>query len=204
MALTLAQIKLTPADLLDFTELLDEKMLKKKAADDKGLYSGALKDYPITCLFLRNFFKDQPDRGSYNDVLILFENGCSLKIFNANTNPQPLFRKGVATVQSPQVLLHTKGKHGITGLFPHMAWRQYSTVQVLRDPEIQGGQSIPDRDSLGQRFWIDIHKGGFTSNNSLGCFTIPPSQWDEFKDKTYTLTEKYKQTALLSFVYIIG
>lgn len=188
-------------DLWEGVQAKGPKLLKEVATRDRGLYSNVLANYPMVCVFLRDWDSSQNSRGTYNDPCIVYEKGKCIKVYHANTNPQPFWRARVAEIKAPQALLHTPGMHGVSGTFPHMAWRQYSTVKLSRDPAIQGGPRIDDLDSLNAKFWINLHSGGWTSTNSLGCLTIAKGEWADFYKLTIDKTKAHKQAALLSFVF---
>lgn len=152
----------------------------------------SLGNYPVYIIGVRGYYRDtmgKPgvnDRGIYDDAFfIVGPNGLFLP-FNGNTDPSR-HQKAVAVLQ-PGVYLYSQGLHGISGKSPYPALRQASDVTVLRD-----GSTEPVTDSISNRFWINIHKGGRNTTSSLGCQTTPPDQWDDFKFQVYTHMDEHKQ-----------
>lgn len=99
--------------------------------------------------------------------------------FNGNTDPSRV-RKGTGTAEATKGMAvldvgvwksYRFDVHG--GSQPHEAICQRAAkVDVTRD----GDPSYPD---IGY-FGINIHRGGYYATSSIGCQTVPPSQWDEF------------------------
>lgn len=111
------------------------------------------------------------DRSIYDDAMFVV--GSSFKSFNANTDPS-VFKFSVATLKVG-TYRYRPGPHGITfdkPGYPYPAFVQAGEVVVKRD----------DRkgDFVGW-FGINIHGGGRTKTSSLGCQTLPPGQWEEFR-----------------------
>jgi len=65
-------------------------------------------------------------------------------------------------------------------------------VTVLRD----GDPNYPETGMFG----INIHRGGASGTSSLGCQTIPPTQWEVFKSLGY---EQLKLAGQATFKYVL-
>lgn len=149
--------------------------------------------------------------GIYDDALFLITpNG--VEGFNGNTDPSRLI-KGVAQLV-PGTYYYKKGLHGLHHLDlndPHQkdildeairsgrdisnltywAFRQDSDVSVKRE-----GDDTVHTDNVQNRFWIDIHRGGYNTTSSAGCQTIHPDQWPDFKGKGYAAMDEFNQTRI--------
>lgn len=130
------------------------------------------------------------DRGIYDDALfIIWPDGFAA--FNANTDPS-IWRPRVATLK-PGIWRYKPGSHGITFNrpgYPYPAFVQAGPVTVRRD---KAG------DDTGW-FGINIHRGSERTTSSLGCQTLPPKQWDFFRD---TLNGALKRAGVKSFPYVL-
>lgn len=141
-------------------------------------YREKLEDYSVFFVGIRGYYQDTMgapgvnDRSVYDDAMFIFANGV-FRAFNGNTDPSKQ-QPGIAVLQ-PGFYLYKPGLHGVSGPNPYPAFRQHSNVTVLRD-----GAKKPVTDDPAHRFWIDIHRGGYSTTSSLGCQTIPPDQWDEY------------------------
>lgn len=160
-----------------------------------------IKKYPVVLVGVRGYYLNtmgKPgtnDRGIYDDAFFW----CSPSSFmsaNGNTDPSKL-RKGKGTGSSkgmaklePGVWMYKTGVHN--GSVPHPAFRQADKVTVKRDGD-------PDYLDTGM-FGINIHRGGKNSTSSLGCQTVPPDQWDSFKNLGYSELKRYGQK---EFPYIL-
>lgn len=133
--------------------------------------------YKVKLLGLRGYFKttmgdpEANDIGIYDDAICLVSDK-TFEAWNANTDPSKQY-KGIATLKPGGPYIYKIGMHNMHN--PYQALRQHGNVTVLRD-------GIPVTDSPGNRFYIDIHKGGYATTSSLGCQTIPPVQWFDFLD----------------------
>jgi lysozyme len=125
------------------------------------------------------------DRGIYDDAIFLVTPD-SFVAFNANADPTVKFRPGLAQLK-PGVYRYKVGTHGLNRpkAQRYTALVQASPVTVIRD-----GQG-PDTGWFG----INIHRGGSTTS-SLGCQTIPRSQWDEFIAAVQKALRRYGITSL--------
>lgn len=131
--------------------------------------------YPVKLLGVRGYYKTtmgdpaKNDVGIYDDAIFISSKNY-FGSFNANTDPSRIF-KDVAVLKQGGPYLYKIGMHNMK--HPYKALRQYGNVTVLRN-------GIPVMDSPMNRFYIDIHKGGYGTTSSLGCQTIYPDQWNEF------------------------
>ncbi len=149
---------------------------------------------------VRGYYRDtmgepgRNDRGIYDDAIFVV-GPETFAAFNANTDPSA-FRSGVASLL-PGVHWYRPGNHGITrpgGGYP--AFRPATKDEAL--PVRRDGD--PDVPSTRPGIAINIHRGGRTGTSSLGCQTIPPSQWDAFHA---LLTLQLRKTGLKMFPYIL-
>lgn len=169
----------------------------------------------VKLLAIRGYYKrtmgdpTRNDRNIYDDAFFILT-PFVYRSFNANCDPS-VKRDGVAVLQ-PGVYYHRKGLHNISKLnrakkdheaiyrrllsgkdvpeWPRTYWalRQDSDATVLRD-----GSSQAVTDSPNNRFWINIHKGSYSTTSSLGCLTIHPDQWEEFRTTVFAEMDRCKQ-----------
>lgn len=133
------------------------------------------------------------DRGVYDDAVFVIEPE-GVHNFNANTDPAR-FARGVARLKSRQAIRYRPGPHGFSRKDgPYPAFRQDSNCTVIRD------ETGEDTDTPAKRFWINLHRRGITTTSSLGCQTIPPHQWNEFKTLVDGLLKKHSQE---TFYYLL-
>ena len=130
--------------------------------------------YPVQLLGIRGYYKDtmgevgKNDRGIYDDAIFAISDQI-YQGYNANTDPS-VKRQGIAGLK-PGTYIYKIGMLNMKN--PYKAFRQHGNVTVVRDGKGE------DTDSPANRFYIDIHKGGFGTTSSLGCQTIYPTQWLE-------------------------
>ncbi|RVG86221.1 lysozyme [Sinorhizobium meliloti] len=133
------------------------------------------------------------DRGVYDDAIFVVEPE-GVHNFNGNTDPGR-FGRGIAKLKSHQAIRYRPGPHGFSRRNgPYPAFRQDSNCTVIRDGIGE------DTDSPAGRFWINLHRGNITSTSSLGCQTVPPHQWNEFKTLIDGLLKKHSQE---TFYYLL-
>lgn len=133
------------------------------------------------------------DRGVYDDAIFVVEPD-GIHNFNGNTDPGR-FARGIAKLKSRQAVRYRPGPHGFSRKNgPYPAFRQDSNCAVIRD------ETGEDTDSPAGRFWINLHRGGITTTSSLGCQTVPPHQWNEFKTLVDGLLKKHSQE---TFYYLL-
>lgn len=152
-------------------------------------FSSQLHDYPVIVLGIRGYYKKTMgnpltnDVGIYDDALFII-GPHHFSSYNANTDPSVL-RKGVAVLKVGTVTMYKVGLHNMKN--PYEALRQYGRVTVIRDGR-------EETDTKVAPFYIDIHKGGFTTTSSLGCQTIHPNQWQSFISTMKDQLKRVKQT----------
>ncbi|MEH7844700.1 lysozyme [Rhizobium laguerreae] len=133
------------------------------------------------------------DRGLYDDAMFVIE-PSDVYSFNGNTDPGR-FGRGIARLKSRQAIRYRPGLHGFSRKDgPYPAFRQDSDCTVIRD------ETGDDTDNPSHRFWINFHRGGVTTTSSLGCQTVPPHQWNEFKTLVDKLLKNHGQE---TFYYLL-
>jgi len=125
-------------------------------------------------------------RGVYDDAIILLSPSVHAS-FNANTDPS-VHRKGIATL-IPGVYRYKKGRHGISRGPGYPALRPATKEEAL--PVMRDGDG---NETVG--YHINIHRGGRNTTSSLGCQTIPPTQWDSFISLVYGEMDRYQQSTI--------
>jgi len=141
---------------------------------------------PLLIVGIRGYYRDtlgvpgRNDRGIYDDALIV--DGPEVTYaFNANTDPGGYrpghgfeeSKRGMASLKPGLYRAHRFGIHRRGTPGAHEALVQIGgPVTVIRDGN-------PPYEHTGM-FGINIHRGGQTKTNSLGCQTIPPHQWPAF------------------------
>lgn len=160
-----------------------------KAAEITKLIPQAVADqYPVILVGVRGYYRDtmgavgKNDRGIYDDAIFVIAPDCFAS-FNANTDPSA-FKPNVSSLKLG-VHLYKKGKHKISSPNGYAAFRPATKDEGL--PVTRDGVG----DSIG--YAINIHKGGYNGTSSLGCQTIPPSQWESFRSLVYSLMDKNGQ-----------
>jgi lysozyme len=165
------------------------KLLRPDA--EKLLASFAVSGYPVKLLGIRGYFKatmgdpKKNDIGIYDDAIFIVAPD-HYSNFNANTDPSRALPH-VAVLKPGGPYLYKIGMHNMK--HPYEALRQYGNVTVLREGH-------EDTDSPENRFFIDIHKGGYGTTSSLGCQTIYPDQWPEFLSTVEKLIAANSQTII--------
>lgn len=117
------------------------------------------------------------DRGVYDDAMFIVTPGY-FGAFNANCDPSS-YRKGYGTGDAKGIASLKSGAYYAWLLDYHKGkylalCQRAGDMTVIRDG-IKGPYEHTSK-------WLGInnHKGGITTTASLGCQTIPPSQWDEY------------------------
>lgn len=167
-------------------------------------YNIDLQVNPVVLVGIRGYYlnsmgeKGKNDRGIYDDALIWVIRDRGVMTFNGNCDPSKYRKgsgksaeKGMASL-NPGIWFYKTGVHN--GKVPHPAFRQYKEVSVTRDGTKGNYQDYGF-------FGINIHRGGANGTSSLGCQTVPPSQWEAFKSLGYAAIKEY---GLVSFPYILA
>jgi hypothetical protein len=128
------------------------------------------------------------DRGIYDDAFFIRNLKTGLFApFNGNADPA-LYREGIASVQEDQVVWYKKGRHGLGKPTEHWALRQARPLKVKRDNG-KGGYTY----HAPSWPWTNLHRGGSKGTSSIGCLTVPPSQWDSFLALAYVQLKESNQ-----------
>lgn len=169
-----------------------------------------LQKYHVILIGVRGYYRDtmgdvgKNDRGIYDDAIFVIVNPVlpvgavgaagdtsdqgEFLSFNANTDPSASDKaKPDVAVLCPGVHFYKQGRHRITRPPSYPAFRPATKDEELRVTR-NGQPSIA--------FAINIHKGSNTGTSSMGCQTIPPSQWDSFQTTVYMLMDRYAQKVI--------
>lgn len=136
--------------------------------------------------------KGKNDIGIWDDGFIWVGHDGELATFNGNVDPSRYY-KNVATLKAGK-WRYKKGYHGYGKANGHMAFRQAAPVVVLRYQSDGSFKEYPLGDT------INIHRGGNSTTSSAGCQTLPPAQWDSFREYGYMLLNRY---AKKDFLYLL-
>lgn len=151
----------------------------------------------VVVVGIRGYYKDtmgKPgvnDRGIYDDAIFLV-GPDHFSSYNGNTDPSG-YRKGWGTGASKGMASLKAGLYRAykldmhNGQYPALCQRA-DVVTVVRDGE-------PNYEDTGW-FGINIHRGGDGTTSSLGCQTIPPSQWSSFMENVKRLLREHNQTVV--------
>ena len=135
------------------------------------------------------------DRDMYDDAIFIIAPDFFAS-YNANTDPSG-WRKGRAELVAPQAIKYRPGLHGYSRRKgPYPAFRQASDVVVKRDGGIGNGRALGNglfTDRGRNRFWINLHRGGWGGTSSHGCQTIHPKDWDAFYTTVRNLMRRFGQ-----------
>jgi len=161
-------------------------------AQIERLIPKSVKDaYTVILVAVRGYYRDTMgktgvnDRGIYDDAIFIVSPDCFIA-YNANTDPSA-WKPNVSSLKLG-THLYRKGKHKIASPNGYAAFRPATKDEGL--PVTRDGVG----DSIG--YAINIHRGGNTGTSSLGCQTLPPSQWDSFKSTAYLQMDKYGQKVI--------
>ncbi len=150
----------------------------------------------------RGYFRDsmgvvgKNDRAIYDDACFLWDPHPGRRVcYNFNTDPSR-YRKGHGTDEStkgmasliPGVWKYQLGLHK----GEYQAMIQAGEVTVMRD----GDPNYTDTGFFG----INIHRGGEGTTSSLGCQTVPPSQWSDF---IMTVKQYMKENGVTRINYVL-
>lgn len=126
------------------------------------------------------------DRVFYDDALFVVENPNTVWAYNFNCDPS-VYRKGVATLKAEEKYNVVKWRHR----------GRYPALQITRDILHRDGTTQLSIGRHGINFHYDAEH---YSKDSLGCQTLPRSQWDAFIKLAYGLMDKHKVT---NFTYYL-
>jgi len=163
---------------------------QKKEVTLRLLAKAGVKD-SVAIVGIRGYYLDsmgvagKNDRGIYDDAIFVVSPSAYVT-FNANTDPS-VKRKGIASL-IPGVHVYKKGRHGISKGPGYPALRPATKNEAL--PVWRDDEGI----SLG--YHINIHRGGNSTTSSLGCQTIPPSQWNSFISLVYDQMDRFSQKTI--------
>jgi lysozyme len=163
---------------------------QKKEVTLRLLAKAGVKD-SVALVGIRGYYLDsmgvagKNDRGIYDDAIFVVSPSAYVT-FNANTDPS-VKRKGIASLV-PGVHVYKKGRHGISKGPGYPALRPATKNEAL--PVFRDDEGI----SLG--YHINIHRGGNSTTSSLGCQTIPPSQWNSFISLVYDQMDRFSQKTI--------
>ncbi len=153
----------------------------------------------VVVVGLRGYYRDsmgakgRNDFGIYDDAIFILSEGRDPWSFNANTDPSRYVRRkdgrGMAKLD-PGRYVYAPGWHGYGRPSGHQAFRQRGPVRITRF----GGQR-----QTGQ-FAINIHRGGWRTTSSEGCQTLPPGQFEDFRETINNLLGWY---GMKTFDYIL-
>jgi lysozyme len=150
--------------------------------------------YPVKLLGVRGYYKNtmgapgKNDIGIYDDAIFIIAPNKLMLSYNANTDPSRSL-PNVAVLKPGGPYLYKVGMHGVSGLHPYRALRQFGRVTVLRNGK-------EDTDTAAAPFYIDIHRGGYNTTSSLGCQTVHPDQWPDFFANVERLMDANRQSII--------
>lgn len=129
---------------------------------------------PVTLVGVRGYYSDTflPSGNNinvYDDAIFLISE-YGYYPFNANTDPS-ILRPKVARLK-PGIWQYKLGTHNIS----KPKNRQYPALVQAAPVTVSRYKGDDDSGWFG----LNIHKGSNTTTSSLGCQTIPPSQWNGF------------------------
>lgn len=116
------------------------------------------------------------DRQLYDDAIFLVTKDEMIP-YNGNTDPSA-FKLSIACLKP--------------GIWPVYKFDLHSGKYLALCQ--RAGKVTVVRDGKGEdtgNFGINIHRGGVWGTGSLGCQTIPPSQWDNFIELAQVLAKKH-------------
>lgn len=147
----------------------------------------------ISLVGIRGYYKktlgnpEENDRTLYDDALIITDKtGTVYETFNFNCDPS-ISKTGVAVLLGNESYNVVKHKHK----------GKYDALQIVQDKLKRDGWRTVD---IG-RHGINFHKDADDrSKYSLGCQTLPKSQWDNFIALVYRLMSERRQPQIKYFL----
>jgi lysozyme len=141
------------------------------------------------------------DRRVYDDGVWL-KTPSGIFCFNYNMDPNGRrpghgfgSSKGMASLEDG-CHIYKKHKHKSQ----YWALGQAEAMPVMRDADDRAENVFTFQ---GQKYYrhvgwhgINIHRAGTNTTSSLGCQTLPPSQWDAFIKLVYSQMDLYKQKTI--------
>lgn len=164
---------------------------QKRDISERYLLKAGIRD-KVCLLGVRGYYLDtmgrrgKNDRGIYDDAIFVVSPTAYVS-YNANTDPS-VHRKGIATLIAG-LYRYKKGRHGISKGQGYPALRPATKEEAL--PVMRDGDG---NETVG--YHINIHRGGRNTTSSLGCQTIPPTQWDSFISLVYGEMDRYQQSTI--------
>lgn len=127
------------------------------------------------------------DRGVYDDAGFIVTPDL-FAAFNFNTDPSS-YRKGYGLGETKGIARVKPGAYYCWKLDLHKGkyialCQRRGKITVIRDG-ING-----EYEQTSEYLGINNHKGGINTTASLGCWTVPPEQWDEYIN---TVVDQLKQ-----------
>jgi lysozyme len=158
-------------------------------------------DDPLPAAFAwscRGYYRDSlgkpgvNDRGINDDAIGFISDQVDVRI-RANVDPS-VYRKGVSSLKTRQVVWYVPGWHGYASIYGHSAFRQDSPVIVKRDGTESFSKGTIHKKygvclgsgywtdlGFGERFWTNLHRQSGSGTSSLGCQTVPMPEWTGFR-----------------------
>lgn len=138
--------------------------------------------YPVYIVGIRGYYKNSMgsagvnDRGIYDDALFIVSGNKSYP-FNGNVDPAS-YRKGYGFAEQKGMASTKPGLYYCLKLDYHKGkylalCQRLGPITVIRDGN-------PPYEHTSKYIGANNHKGGISTTNSLACWTVVPSQWDEY------------------------
>jgi lysozyme len=172
----------------------------KRVEAEAALSPFILDQFPVKLLGIRGYYKDSIGKPGMNDIdvyddALIVVAPSHYSTWNFNTDPTR-YEKTIARLKEGGPYLYKIGLHNMK--HPYEALRQWGRVTVIRGT---AADEREETDTADHPFFIDIHKGGVNTTSSLGCQTLPLSQWDEFL-KTVKYQIKLNKQSIIPYCLI--
>lgn len=144
--------------------------------------------YPVYIVGIRGYYKNTMgksgvnDRGIYDDALFIVS-GNKMFPFNGNIDPSTYKtgsgfgdKKGIASTKAGLYYCWKLDYHKNKNL---ALCQRLGEITVIRDGK-------PPYEQTSRWLGINNHKGGYNTTGSLGCWTVPPDQWNEYMETLIT------------------